>query len=424
MKIPHLRWIIAGLLLAASTLNYVDRQTLSILAPTIQGSLGMTDARYGTIVSLFLAAYTVAFLISGRVVDRLGTRLSMTVFAAGWSAANLVTGFARSVAGFGACRALLGFFEAGCYTASPKIVGEWFQPKERGVAVGLYSVGGALGATLAPVLVVAITVRYGWRAAFVVTGAIGLVFAAIWWLFYRSPESASLLTDADRRLVPERARAPVGLSEGGRWALVLRNPAVWALVGARMLTDPVWYFFQFWFPKYLHAVRGFAQMDLSTLWIVFLAADIGFIASGIAAGYLIARGSSPMLARRKIMIACACLVPLAPLIPSLSGTTAMFAVAMAVVFAHAAWMASVTTYAVDLIPDWLLGTAGGCIAAGSAVGGIIMNQAVVWVISRWSYSYCFDVMVVLHPLAFLLVWRFARRSRREEPGSVENPLLA
>lgn len=433
MKIRNFRWWVAGLLLIASVLNYVDRQTLSILAPTIQAELGMSDAQYGRVVSLFLAAYTVAYLVSGRIVDALGARASLALFVAWWSVANMLTGLARSAASLGAFRFLLGLGEAGGYTASPKVVGQWFPPRDRGVAVGLYSVGGALGATIAPVLVLDLAERFGWRGAFVATGAFGIAFAAVWLAVFRRPEEHPWLTEGERRTIlegtaeeggaggnrgapdgedaaEEKGAAGVGgaRAEAGRWRRILGSPAVWALMGARLLTDPVWYFFQFWMPKYLHDARGFAQQELAGMWTIFLAADFGFLASGFVSGYLIRRGRGPGEARLRTMLGCAVLVPAAPLAALSPGSAGVFAVSAVVVFAHTAWLASLSTYVVDLVPKPILGTAFGFIAAGSAVGGMLMNEAVAFAVGRWSYDPCFYAMAVLHPLAIALLWRFGR----------------
>jgi ACS family hexuronate transporter-like MFS transporter len=404
MRTPGFRWWIAGLLLLASILNYIDRNALAILAPTIQADLGISDARYGDIVSLFLVAYTLAYLFSGRVVDALGPRLGLALFVGWWSLANLLTGFARSAFSLGGFRFLLGLGEAGGYTASPKVVAEWFPPKERGVAVGVYSVGGSIGATIAPLLVIALSTRWGWRSAFVATGALGLFFVAVWLWVYRNPRGAPAGADAVE--TPAPAPAPA-LSEGARWKMVVSAPAVWALMGARLLTDPVWYFFQFWMPKYLHTAHGFAQRELASMWLVFLAADIGFVASGFASGWLMRRGRGAREARLRLMFFCALAAPLAALAPLMPGAAGVFAVAMVVALAHTAWLASITTYVVDLVPAPVLGTAFGFIAAGSAVGGILMNQAVAWAVVRHSYDPCFFAMAALHPLAFALLRRFA-----------------
>jgi ACS family hexuronate transporter-like MFS transporter len=413
IKIRNFRWWIAGLLLLASILNYIDRQALSILIPTIQKDLALSDEQYGNVVSLFLVAYTIAYLVSGRIVDAIGPRASLALFVGWWSVANMLTGFAKSAFSLGIFRFLLGLGEAGGYTASPKIVSQWFPAKDRGIAVGLYSVGGALGATIAPVLVIFLAARFGWQGAFFATGALGLVFVVIWLLVYRQPQDHPWLTTEERALItagePSGAEAEPVISEGARWKSILTSPAVWALMFARLLTDPVWYFFQFWMPKYLHTVRGFEQRDLADMWMIFLAADIGFIGSGFVSGWLIRGGAEARAARLRTMLGCAVLVPMAALIPLSAGNFGVFGFAMIVVLAHTAWLASISTYVVDLVPKSILGTAFGFIAAGSAVGGILMNKSVTWLIAHLSYDYCFYAMIVLHPLAFLLLWRFARQ---------------
>ena len=416
MKIRNVRWWIAGVLFLLSVINYVDRQTLSILVPTIQADLELSDQQYGNIVSLFLAAYTVSYLVSGRLVDALGARLGLALFAGFWSLAQMATGLANSVLTLGACRFLLGLGEAGGYTASPKIVAEWFPPKDRGLAVGLYGSGAAIGATLAPLLVVGVAAQFGWRSAFVVTGVLGLLLAGAWYLWYREPGELACLTEEERETIlaarhAEAVAAPAQpLSEWFRWRAILTNPGIWALMVARLLTDPVWYFFQFWMPKYLHTERAFTQGELASMWLIFVAADVGFFVSGIVAGALIRRGQAPRTARLWVMLGSAVLVPLAPLIAGASTSAGVFGLAMVVVLAHTAWLVSISTYVLDYVPQPLLGTAFGFIAAGSAVGGILMNQAVVWTIANLSYAYCFYAMVALHPVALLLVWRYTRRS--------------
>ncbi|MBC8010247.1 MAG: MFS transporter [Burkholderiales bacterium] len=414
-RIPYLRWWIGGLLLIASILNYVDRQALSILAPTIQSELAISDVQYGNIVSWFLAAYTVAFLLSGRLVDLVGTRLGLALFVGWWSVANALTGLANSVASLGFFRFLLGLGEAGGYTTSPKVVAEWFPAKERGIAVGLYSVGGALGATIAPLLVIGLAAQFGWRSVFFVTGAFGVLFAVFWFWFFQRPQTHPRLADAERAHIfagqesaAAIAAAPA-LSTMQAWQRIFRSPAIWALMFARLLTDPVWYFYQFWMAKYLHAERGFDQKELASMWLIFVAADIGFLISGFISAWFIKRGATPVHSRRRVLLFCAALVPAGALVPLMTTSPAVFAVSMVVVFAHAAWLTALTTYLVDLIPRTILGTAIGFIGAGSALGGIFMNQSVPWVIANYSYAPCFYAMIAVHPLALGLIYRFARQ---------------
>ncbi len=412
-RIPHLRWVIGVMLLFASILNYVDRQALSILAPTIQNELKITDGEYANIVSAFLVAYTIAFLLSGRIADLLGTRVGLALFVGWWSLANALTGLARGAFSMGVFRFFLGLGEAGGYTTSPKVVAEWFPPKERGIAVGLYSVGGAVGATIAPLLVIGLAARFGWQAVFLVTGLMGFVFVAFWLILFRPLQTHPLLSEKERELIlhdrPAVSEDVPKLSGRVVWGKIIRSPVVWVIMLGRLLTDPVWYFYQFWMPKYLHSERGFEQHELASMWVIFLAADVGFLISGFISARFIKRGSAPGAARLRVMRFCAILAPAGLLVPFMPGSATVFTVSMIVVLAHAAWLTSITTYAVDLIPARILGTAIGFMGAGSALGGIAMNQAVPWVVSHFSYNPCFYAMLVVHPLAYTLIHLFGRK---------------
>lgn len=422
-KIPKLRWWIAGLLLLASVLNYLDRNTVAILAPTIQKDLNISDSEYAHVMSLFMIAYTIAYLLSGWVVDVIGPRLSLSLFVGWWSISNSLTGLARSVFGLGIFRFMLGLGEAGCYTAAPKVVSEWFPARDRGVAVGLYSVGGALGAVIAPALVVYISSHFGWRGVFAVTPMFGLSFVALWLWFYRKPEDHRWLEDSERTLILTERKQEDGSGEKvhwrERWGCVLGSPCVWALMLARLLTDPVWYFLNFWLPKYMHTERHLEQAQLARIWIVYLAADVGFLAAGFISGWLMRRGIASMPARRRVLLVTACLVPLAPMVSLANSIGGSFAFAAVIALAHTAWLASISTYIVDLVPKRILATAFGFIAAGSAAGGIMMNEIVGWLVTHYSYRPCFYAMTVLHPTAYLLIWLFARR-----PWEEKSPKLA
>ena len=198
MKIPHLRWWIISLIFFASVLNYIDRQTLSILAPTIQKDLKLSNEDYAAVLNWFLVAYTIASLVSGRIVDKFGVRVSLALFVGWWSVANILTGFARSVTSLSIYRGLLGLGEAGNWTAAPKAVSEWFPARERGIAIGIYTLGATVGATLAPSIIVAIATGHSWQAAFVVTGVAGVVWLIPWLWLYRRPSEHPLITDAER----------------------------------------------------------------------------------------------------------------------------------------------------------------------------------------------------------------------------------
>jgi ACS family hexuronate transporter-like MFS transporter len=410
LRIPQLRWLIAGMLFLAAILNYIDRQCLSILAPTIQRELNLTDNDYANVANFFMVAYTVALLLSGRLVDKLGPRISMAVFITWWSISNMLTAAARSFLSLGIFRALLGLGEAGNWPGSTKAVSEWFPAKERGIAIGFYTLGATLGATIAPILITHLEGRWHWQAAFFVTGAIGLLWVIPWLWLYRSPQHHPHITDHELALIAPAARAATvdaagpKESEWGRWAAVFSLRAVWLLMFARLLTDPVWFFYQFWYPKYLFSARGVAQEHLGITWVVYLAADVGSLLGGFLSAWLIKRGRGAAPARMWAMLLCACVTPLSPLIAYAPATWQALGLAMLVVFAHLAWLANISALVIDVIPARFVATAFGVVAAGSAVGAIVMNKLVAFFATNYGYGPWFLTAAGLHLAAWVLLW--------------------
>jgi len=398
------RWFILGLLFVAAILNYIDRNVLAILAPTIQKDIGIDDTQYSRILSAFLATYTIAYFFSGRIVDKLGCRLSMALFMTWWSVSNALTGLARGPVSMGFFRALLGLGEAGGWTASPKAIQEWFPATERGLGVGVYAMGGSIGAMLAPLIVIPIAAASSWHWAFVVTGSVGLVWLIPWMILYRDATYVE----------PKIAEKDSAESEWALWSSVLKQEAVWRFMLARLLTDSVWYFYLFWMPKYLHDDRGLSQEDIKIMWVVFLMADVGFVLGGFVSGKLIKRGMSPPAARLWLMLASAVLVPLSPLVALSSSTAVAIAVASIVAMAHCSWLSNQTALIVDIIPRRVMATTFGVVAAGSALGGMLMNEVVSGTVEAYSYTPCFFLMAIMHPIAIALLWRYRRSAVQDE----------
>lgn len=414
--IPHLRWWIIGLLFLSTVINYIDRQTLSILARTIQNDLGMSDLAYANVVQAFLLAYTMAYLLAGRVTDWLGTRLSLAAFIVWWSVANLLTALSRSAFSLGVFRFLLGVGEPGNYTAAPKAVSEWLLPRERGLAVGIYTAGATIGATVAPPLIAFLALHYGWRSAFVLTGTLGLLWVAPWLWLYRRPQEHPRITEAERRLIAEsqadeRKAEPSQEREWQRWKRAFSYRETWLLMLSRMLTDPVWYFYLFWFPKYLQDGRGLTLGEVGKrAWVVYLAADIGSILGGLLSDALIRRGRRATPSRVRVMTMAACLLPLSPLVAYAPSAPAALLVASVIAFAHLTWQVTLTALAVDLFPRRSVATVFGIVAAGSGLGGLISTQIVGRLVTAYSYTPVFVLMGLLHPLALLLIRRIKEKS--------------
>jgi ACS family hexuronate transporter-like MFS transporter len=403
----RLRWVLLALLFASTVINYLDRQALSILATTIQADLHISDLAYARIVQGFLLAYTVAYLLAGRITDGLGSRLALALFVGWWSIANLLTGMARSAFELGAARFALGLGEPGNYTVGSKVVSERFPPGERGLAFGIYTAGAMVGATLAPPLIGGIAMTYGWRAAFLVTGAAGLLWLAGWLLIHpREPR-------------PAREVSPRG--EAGLWMDMLRDRPLWLLVFARAVADPVWYFYLFWFPKYLNDVRGMSLAAVASLaWVVYLAADVGSVGGGAISSFLVRRGVSPARSRLLAMSGAATLAPIGLFAAFHPALPILFAIASAVAFAHLVFLINISALVVDLYPKRTIATVFGVIGAGSGLGGMLSAQVVGELVASGQFDRSFVLMAMLHPLALGLGWmalRAAPKSKLIERGA-------
>jgi ACS family hexuronate transporter-like MFS transporter len=417
--IPNLRWWIVGLLFLSSVINYVDRQTLSVLARTIQNDLGLSDIDYARIVQGFLLTYTIAYLVSGRITDWLGTRVSMAAFIIWWSLANIGTAFASSLLTLGLWRMLLGVGEPGNWTVGPKALSEWFPPRERGLAYGMFTMGATVGATLAPPLIAWLALSYSWRGAFVITGVLGLLWVIPWVWLYRPPSVHPRLTDAERAIVPV-VLARSNTAPGAEWALwrtLVMQRDTWLLLGSRVLTDPVWYFYLFWFPKYLTDARGLSLIEVGRIaWVVYLAADVGALLGGWLSGRLIDRGHAPITARKMVLRVAAITILVGPLVALAPSIPLVLVCAAGVALSQLAWQVTIGALIVDRYPPASVATAFGIVAAGSGFGGMVSTGIVGYLVTHYSYVPVFVGMAALHPLALALVW-FVDRERQPEPAT-------
>ena len=449
MKIKNLRWWIVVLIFFAAVLNYVDRQTLSALAPTIQKDLDMNDQDYANVVNIFLVAYTIAYLFSGRIADKMGTRKGMFVFVAWWSIANAFTAAANSIASLSAYRFALGLGEAGIWPAASKAVADWFPKKERAFAIGFYTMGATIGAAIAPYFVIPLaTYNYasylpavadwlgrgtGWRLAFILTGIAGLLWLIPWLMVYRQPEKSKLLTDEEFQLIKEDAElddpADSARENTWSWKQVLLFKGTWLLLIGRLVTDPVWYFYQFWFPKYLSSDRHLSQEQLKITWVIYVAAGVGSLFGGWLSGHFIKKGIAPVKSRLWVMLGCACIMPISPFISQATGLNMVMTLTVCTIIASLAWMINTSSLILDVVPKHSLGSVFSIVAAGSTIGGIIMNSIVASMVSGPSskaagfldkglhtllspvldavqgqgYSWWFIIMAFLHPVGWLIL---------------------
>jgi len=404
MKIPHLRWYIAAMLFAATVINYIDRQTLSIVAPVLTKELHISALEYGYILQAFLLAYTVMYLGSGFLVDRWGTRISLAVFMTWWSVSNILHTFARTALGLGFFRMLLGLGEPGNFMASFKAISEWYPPKEKAFVNGLVNAGAAVGAIVAAPLVVWMMIHYGWRASFVITGSLGLFWIIPWLWLYRLPEKHPHIRADELAYI----RGATGMVSRPAASLkktdLLRLPQTWGLLLARFISDPVWWFYLFWLPKYMVDQRGFSLVEMGMLaWLPYLCADLGSITGGLISGFLVKRGWTILKARSSVMLSFALLMPLSIVIAYTPSRFVAVVLICIVTFSHMAWKTNLMTISNDIYPVPVVGSVSGIIAFGSGLGGALFTSLTGYVVQHFSYGLIFIVMGFLHPAAYVVV---------------------
>lgn len=395
--IKHLRWYIAILICFASELNYMDRNTLSVLKVTIQKALSFDDNGYALITATFLWTYAVAYLISGWVVDRLGSRRGFLVFVSGWSIANMLHALATGVGSFQFFRGLLAAMEPANFPAGLKAVSEWFPMRERALAVGIFNAGTALGNTLAVPVAAAIALAYGWQAAFVFTGAIGFVWVAIWYFVYRVPQEHARISDEELQLIQEGREAEdhTAHEKASAWQL-LKMPATWGCALARLLTDPISYFLFFWTPSYLEKERGFDLKQVGMYaWIPFAALTLGNVFSGAMPRWLISRGWALNTARKATMLG----VSLAMLLLCFAVTkvtTPVMAVLIlaAVMFGHAGW--GNITLPAEVFSRNAVGFVTGFGGFLGGIAGGITQLVIGSVVMKYGYGPIFAVCSVMY----------------------------
>lgn len=418
-KIRHLRWYIAGLLCLATTINYVDRQVFSILAPDLQQEIGWSELDYARIVMAFQLSYAVMLLVSGRILDRIGTKVGFAVAIVAWSVAEVGHAFARTAFGFGVARFLLGLGEAANFPAAVKTVAAWFPASERALATGIFTSGVALGAVIAPIVVPLLAAAYGWQAAFILTGVAGLVWLVAWLMLYDEPEAHARLTDEERVLVTEgRTSAP-----DTQWPLrrLLRLKETWAYAIPKALADPIWWFYLFWLPKFLAQEHGIRGVDvIPYLTAVYIAADLGSIAGGYASSAMVKRGWSVNGARKVTMIVLALIMMPSVILAARSTDVwpAMLLIALAC-GCHQAWATMLFTVTADLFPR---GGAGSVTGIGGCVAGlvsILTAELTGQVLNRdpGLYLPMFLSAAALYPISLVVLHTLSPRLRPVDTGA-------
>jgi MFS transporter, ACS family, hexuronate transporter len=404
----RLRWSICAMLFYATTVNHMDRQVLGILSVTLHHCIGWTEAQYGYIVAAFQVAYAIGLLVAGRLIDRIGTRAGYALIMAVWSLAAASHALARTPLGFGMARFFLGLGEPGNFPVALKAIAEWFPRKERSLAAGTFNSGANLGAILAPLFIPFITVRLGWPNAFLATSVFSLVWLVVWLLLYRSPSEHPRLTSAEFNFIqsdPIKSSRPIPL---GR---LLRYRQLWAFPAAKFLTDPIWWFYLYWLPKFFDARYHVSLLHLRLpLVIVYNASAIGSIGGGWPPGLLHRHGFSMAKARLSAMLLCACLampVLIANRLPSLWSAVALLSVAAA---ADQGFSANLFTIPSHLLPKKAVASVVGIGGTAGSVGGVLFAIATGWILqATHSYTLLFSIAASAYLVGLLLLFLIVPR---------------
>jgi len=407
-RVGHYRWVICALIFFATTINYIDRQVLGILAPDLQGIIGWNEKEYGFIVTAFQAAYAASLLLTGWLIDRIGTRMGYSLSIIFWSIAAMGHALARSALGFGVWRGLLGFGEGGNFPTAIKTVAEWFPKKERAFATGLFNSGTNVGAIVAPLIVPWIAINWGWQWAFILTGALGFLWLLLWLPLYRRPEDHPRLSKQELAYIRSDPPEP---SVRIPWVRLFPHRQTWAFVLGKFMTDPIWWFYLFWLPKFLHTNYGLTLDRMGPpLVVIYLVSDAGSIAGGWLSSFLIRRGWSINAARKTTMLICAlCVVPIMFAWKATDMWVAVGFIGLATA-AHQAWSANIFTIASDMFPRQAVGSIVGLGGMGGAIGGMYMATAAGFLLHlTGSYHVLFIVAGSAYLAALLVVHSLAPR---------------
>jgi MFS transporter, ACS family, hexuronate transporter len=386
-KIGRYRWTICALLFFATTINYIDRQVIGLLAPTLQKDLGWNEQQYANIVSWFSFAYAIGMIAAGGVMDRVGTRRGFAGAIVVWSLAAMATAYARTVAGFSAARFALGLGESGNFPASLKTVAEWFPAKERAFATGIFNAGSNVGAILAPILVPWITLKWGWPAAFIATGALGFAWLIAWLLIYRPPQHHKRCTPSELAYISSE-QSTGGPQRKLKWLRLLRHRQTWAFAVGKLLTDPIWWFYLYWLPKFLDARYGIQLGQIAApIIVIYVMADFGSVFGGWLSGALMKRGWSANTGRKVTMlIPAVIIVPtmFAPAAPTMWIAVAIVGIAAA---SHQWWSANIFTLPSDTFPREAVGSVVGIGGFFGAAAGVAFQRATGWVLQHNGSNY-------------------------------------
>ena len=413
-RIGRVRWTICAMLFAATTINYMDRQVLSLLKPTLQASIGMTEVNYGFIVSMFTLAYAVGLLVAGRFVDKVGSRIGYMVIMAVWSLSAMGHALANTVVEFGIARFSLGLGESGNFPAALKTVAEWFPQKERSLATGIFNSGANIGVILASLLVPIVTLHFGWHAAFLVTGLFSAAWIIYWYFKYRKPTDHPTLTGEELRFIYQEAAEKMGPATP--WVKLLGYPQTWAYAIPKFLTDPIWWFYLYWLPSFFSARF---HLDLSHLGlpliVVYNASTFGSVAGGWLPAMFTRLGMSNQKARMAAMWFCGILVVPVFWVTYLNSEWTAIGLLCLATAAHQGFSANLLTTPSDMFPRTAVGSVAGIGGMLGSVGGFLLANFAGYILQlTHSYASLFAIAASAYVLSLVVMFLLAPGLKKVE----------
>ena len=428
MKIKNYRWIIVTLLFTGTVINYLDRQVIGLLKPTLELEFNWSETDFGSLMSAFSFAYAIGLLISGKFIDKVGTKIGYSVSVVVWSVAGMFHAAARSVIGFGIARASLGIGEAGNFPAAVKAVSEWFPRKERALATGIFNSGTAVGSVAALILVPVIMQSYGWQAVFVITGALGFIWLGFWLWLYEIPSRQKRLTQEELLYIESDKGDQSGQVEtksSTSWFKLFALPQTWAVITGKLLIDPIFWFFGIWLPSYFSAAFNLNLKVISPeLMTIYAATTIGSIAGGYFSSVLIKRGWPTLKARKGVLLFVAVLelilmIAIANFVTDKWVAVALISIAVAV---HQAWATNVFTMASDMFPKEVVSSVVGIAGMSGAVGGILFPLLVGVILDIYKaggnltggYNMIFTICGITYLVAWTIIHLLTNRSAKVE----------
>ncbi len=402
-EIENYRWRIVALLFFATTINYIDRQVIGLLKPFIEKDMNWSETNYGQIVAAFQLAYAIGLLISGRFLDKVGTRIGFSIAIIIWSIGEILHFVAKSVFGFAAARTILGIGESANFPASVKTVAEWFPRKERALATGIFNSGSTIGAIIAPIIVTFITLNFGWRWAFLITGSFGFIWLIFWWLFYKLPLNQTKLSKreldyilSDNDIIP---------SQSLKLSQLLRFKQTYAICLSRFITEWVWWFFLFWAPDFLKKTYGVNIKEVVLpLVIIYSFASVGGIAGGWLSGHFVKIGKSLDMARKTSILICAIIVLPVIITPMISNLWVAILLISLATAAHQGWASNIFTLTSDIFPKDSVGTVMGIAGFIAAIGGALSATVISSILeATGSYILIFAIAGSSYLAAWLII---------------------